>query len=142
MLAFRLQFVGIGREKYVAADADLAVVERDATGSERAGEGFFQRHAALFFLLAFLDFGFETAHQFELHAKHANQDQHEGTEQAGHQVAENGPDRGVVFNAGVDLFHVQASLAAGCELATRCRSLTMRCCDMMLRSMISRAWAT
>ena len=137
MLAFRLQLVGIERKEHVAADANLAVVERHAAGGERAGQRLFQRQAALFFLLAFLDFGFEAADQFELHTEHADQDQHESAEQPGHQVAEDGPDRGAVVDAGVDVFHDQASLAA-----TRCRSSTIFFCDRMLRSMISRAWAT
>lgn len=93
-------------------------------GGERAGEGLFQRQAALLSWPALRDFRFQAAHQFQLHAKHADQDRHQGAEQAGHQVAEDGPDRRApCLTLALIFFHVHAS-----PPATRCRSFTIFFC--------------
>ncbi len=134
--AFGLQMIGVEGKEHIAADPDLAVVEGDAPGGQRAGQGFFQGLAALFFLLAFGDFGFQAADQLQLHAKDTHQNEDEGPEQAGHQVAKDRPDGRAVFAAGVVLFHAHASLTVP---ATRCRSSTIFFCERMERSMISRA---
>ena len=138
-----LQLVGIEREQHAAADADASVVECDPPCRERHRECLFKRLAALLGHFALVHLGFELARQLHLHPHHPDQDENKGAQQPGHQIAEDGKYRGGVLDAGVDLVHRQASSASAAGLpANCCRSSTICFCDMIDRSMISRAWAT
>lgn len=105
-----------------------------------------QGDAALLFLLALFDLLLEAAHQVHLHHKHAHQDQDEGAQQAGHEVTEDGPDWGRLLDGVVPVVQVHhrapPSADARALPCRRRRSSTMPCCELMLRSITSRAWAT
>ena len=144
--AFGPQLVGVDREQHVAANTDASVVQRDAARLQRDGQGFLERHTPLFFGLAFFDLGIQVGHQVHLHHQHTHQHQHKRTQQPGHQVAEDSPDRSGLFHAIVAVVHVgHHSAASACAARCWCswrRSSTMPCCDVMLRSITSRACAT
>ena len=144
--AFGLQLVGVEGEQHAAADADAAVVQRDAARRQRAGQRLLERHAALLFGLALLHLGLQPLGQVELHAQHADQDQHEGAEQPGHQVAEHRPYGRARLHAVVEIVGHHAASASAGERGARPRQLLQVFDDLLLRaelrSMISRACAT
>src|SRR5690606_21973330 len=122
--------IGIELEEHTAADADPAIRERDAAGRQRRRQRLLERlaslfldaptlrldkpqlflgdsplllrHAALLLGLTALSLVLEPAREFKLHADDADQHQHEGAQQASHQVAEHGPGRRGVLQTGVD----------------------------------------
>src|SRR6185295_14266326 len=114
-----------------------------APSSQRPRERLLECFAALRFGLALLDLLLELARQLELHADHADQNQHERAEQHGHQIAESSPDRRGCFHAAVDFVaHTASAPAVTRCAASSCRSSTICFCDITLRSTTSRACAT
>ena len=152
--AFVAQRVGVQIKQHAAADADAAVVERDATGLQRNGKRLLQGHAARFFLMPFLNLGLQAGDEIHLHGQHRNQDEHKCAHHTRHQVAEHRPHRrgllhAIVFaaGAGIELCTDHAALPTVVALdllapRKRRRSSTMPCCELMLRSITSRACAT
>ncbi|MNI78186.1 hypothetical protein D3C73_1345380 [compost metagenome] len=143
LAAFGLQLVGVQRKQHTAADADAAIHQGHAAGRQRTRQCLFQRFAPLRFFLALLDLFFQLGRQLQLHADHADQDQHEGAQQHRHQVAEDGPGGGGRLDAAVDVVaHAVSALAAARWTANCCRFSIICFCDIRLRSTTSRACAT
>ena len=141
--ALGLQLGRIGGKQHVAADADAAIVQRDPARGQGDGQGLLQRRAAFLLDLALGCFGLELGGKLQLHAQNAHQDQHERAQQARHQVAKYRPDRRGLLNAAVHVLHQFTPRADEfCWPRSWRRSSTTSFCDMMLRSMISRACAT
>ena len=115
--------IRVDREEHVAVDADAPVDERHAPGRQRAGQRLLQCLAALCLGLALLDLVFQLGGQLQLHADHADQNQHKRAQQHRHQVAERGPDRRRGLDATVDLVVHAASVPASARWSpSRCRS--------------------